>query len=50
MLNHIRNDFQLFVDIMLNRDFGPDNKWLPFVIYKNVLPEDYCKAFEEKGI
>lgn len=50
MLNHIRNDFQLFVDIMLNRDFGPDNKWLPFIIYKNVLPEDYCKAFEEKGI
>ena len=50
MINHIRNDFQLFVDIMLNRDFGPDNKWLPFVIYKNVLAEDYCKAFEEKGI
>ncbi len=50
MINHIRNDFQLFVDVMQNRDFKPDEKWLPFVIYKNVLPEDYCSAFESKGI
>lgn len=50
MLNHIRNDFQLFVDIMLKRDFEPNTKWLPFVIYKNVLSEDYCKAFDQKGI
>lgn len=50
MINHIRNDFQLFVNVMLNREFKPDEKWLPFVIYKNVLPEDYCSAFESKGI
>lgn len=50
MINHIRNDFQLFVNVMLNREFKPDEKWLPFVIYKNVLPEDYCGAFESKGI
>lgn len=50
MINHIRNDFQLFVNVMLNREFNPDDKWLPFVIYKNVLPEDYCSAFESKGV
>lgn len=50
MINHILNDFLLFVKVMLNRNFEPNNKWLPFVIYKNVLAEDYCKAFEEKGI
>ena len=50
MLNHIRNDFQLFVNIMSKRNFKPNNKWLPFVIYKNVLAEDYCNAFEQKGI
>ena len=49
-INHIRNDFQLFVDIMLNRNLIPNNKWLPFVVYKNVLAEDYCRSFEEKGI
>ena len=50
MINHIQNDFLLFAKVMLNRDLKPNNKWLPFVIYKNVLAEDYCKAFEEKGI
>ena len=49
-LNHISNEFQLFVDIMLVRELKPTQKWLPFVIYKNVLAEDYCWAFEEKGI
>lgn len=50
MINHIRNDFQLFANIMLNRDFEPDIKWLPFVIYKNILAEDYCRSFDEKCI
>lgn len=50
MLNHIRNDFRLFVNIMLNRKYVPNTKWLPFVVYKTVLAEDYCKAFEEKSI
>jgi len=49
-LNHISNEFQLFADIMLSRELMPNQKWLPFVIYKNVLAEDYCCAFEEKGI
>ena len=49
-LNHISNEFQLFADIMLSRKLTPTEKWLPFVIYKNVLAEDYCRAFEEKGI
>lgn len=50
MLNHIRNDFLLFVNVMLNRELSPNQKWLPFVIYKNVLPEDYCSAFETNGV
>ena len=50
MLNHIRNDFLLFSNIMFNRRFIPDKKWLPFVLYKNILSEDYCNAFEEKSI
>lgn len=50
MINHIRNDFLLFVNVMCNRGFKPDEKWLPFVIYKNVLPEDYCRALECDGI
>lgn len=49
-INHIRNEFQLFADIMIGRDRMPTPKWLPFVIYKNVLAEDYCQAFEERGI
>ncbi len=49
-LNHIRNDFHLFANIMNNRKAKPDAKWLPFIIYKNLLAEDYCNAFDQPGV
>lgn len=49
-INHIKNDFQLFVNLMIARNFQPTKKWLPFVVYKNILPEDYSNSFEHGGI
>ena len=49
-INHIKNDFQLFVNLMIARNFQPTKKWLLFVIYKNILPEDYSNSFEQGGI
>lgn len=50
MLNHIRNDFLLFANVMAVRNDESIGKWLPFIIYKNILAEDYCHAFEAKGV
>lgn len=59
-LNHIQNEFVLFLNIIRHRQEAnnyisqvldePEKKYLPYIIYKNVMPDDYIIGLKAKTI